>query len=210
MSSRAQSVREVSAVGATGAGYLVLSTWLGKQAVFIIAAALFWIVFVLVRVRRDRGALRAWGFTGKGFGRSARMLLPFAGVALAGTLVYGLLARTLIFSWRFFLLAAVYPLWGLVQQFLVVALLAANARKVPIAGWIVIPATALLFAAIHLPSVPLALIAGLMVGVTSFVYFRAGNILAAGIFHGLVATFAYFFVLGEDPLARLVGSGIWP
>ena len=42
---------------------------------------------------------------------------------------YGLLAGTLIFSWRFFLLLALYPAWGLVQQFLVVGLLAGNLRK---------------------------------------------------------------------------------
>jgi membrane protease YdiL (CAAX protease family) len=74
----------------------------------------------------------------------------------------------------------------------------------------VILATVLVFAAIHLPSVPLAVVAGFMVGATCFVYFRAGNLPAAGLFHGAVATFAYFFVLGEDPLGRLVQAGIWP
>ncbi len=206
-----QRTKEAAAVVATGAGHLVLTTWLHKQAVFIIAAALFWIGFVLVRVRRDRNAFRSWGFAWRGFGSSARMLAPFAAVALVGTLAYGLLARTLVFSWRFFLLMAVYPLWGLVQQFLVVGLLAAGVRRgTRLPEWVVILATVLVFAAIHLPSVPLAIVAGLMVGATSFVYFRAGNLPAVGIFHGAVATFAYFFVLGEDPLGRLIQGGIWP
>jgi len=206
-----QRAKEAAAVVATGAGHLVLSTWLHKQAVFIIAAALFWIGFVLVRLRRDREAFRRWGFGWKGFALSARMLAPFAALALVGTLVYGLLAHTLVFSWRFLLLLAVYPLWGLVQQFLVVGLLAANVRKgTRLPEWAVLLATVLVFAAIHLPSVPLAVVAGLMVGVTSFVYFRAGNLPAAGIFHGAVATFAYFFVLGEDPLGLLIKGGIWP
>ena len=205
------SAREAAAVVATGAGHLILATWLHKQAAFIIASALFWIGFVLVRVHRDPQVLRRWGFGWGGFWHSVRMLLPFTAVALVGTLGYGLLTGTLIFSWRLFLLAAVYPLWGLVQQFLVVGLLAANVRKgTRLPEWVIILATVLLFAAIHLPSIPLAIVAGLMVGATAFVYFRNGNLFALGIFHGVVATLAYFFVLGEDPLARLIRGGIWP
>ena len=139
------------------------------------------------------------------------MLLPFMAASLAGTLAYGLLIGTLIFSWRFFLLLAIYPLWGLVQQFLVVGLFAADIRKnsrVP--EWAIILGTAVLFAAIHLPSIPLVIVTGLMASITTFVYFRAGNIYALGLFHGWVATLSYFFLLGTDPLAEMVRAGIWP
>ena len=203
--------RDAAAVIGTGAGFLVLSTWLHRQLLFIFAAALFWFVFLLTRMRRDPSALREWGFRGPGFGRSARMLLPFACAALVVTAGYGLLAGTLLFSWRFFLLLALYPAWGLWQQFLIVGLFAGNLRKTGrLPDWLVIVVTALVFAAIHLPSIPLLIVAGLMTAITTGVYFETGNLYAIGLFHGWVATLAYFFVLGNDPLSELLRGGLWP
>ncbi len=167
------SLREAAAVVVTGAAHLVLTTWLNKQMAFTIAAILFWLVFVGVRVHRDRSVLRRWGFRKEGFWRSVRMLLPFGVVAIIATVGYGLLAGTLLFTWRFFLLLVLYPAWGLVQQFLVVGLLAGNLRKGGrLSPWVIIVAISLLFAAIHLPSIPLVVAAGLMVAVTVPVYFE--------------------------------------
>jgi hypothetical protein len=205
------SPREVAAVGATGTAHLVLTTWLNKQMVFTIGAILFWIGFVGVRVHRDRSVLRRWGFTGQGFWRSVVMLLPFGVAAVVATLGYGLLAGTLIFSWRFFLLLALYPAWGLVQQFLVVGLLAGNLRKDGrLPDGVIIPVIAVLFAAIHLPSIPLVIVAGVTVAITTSVYFKTGNLYALGLFHGWIAGLAYFFVLGHDPLDDLLRGGLWP
>ena len=202
---------EMAAVVITGAGHLVLTTWLGKQMVFTISAILFWICFVGVRVHRDPSVLRRWGFTREGFWQSVRMLLPFgvaAGLAMVG---YGLLARTWIFTWRIFLLLVLYPPWGLVQQFLVVGLFAGNLRKDGrLPEWTIILVVSLLFAAIHLPSIPLVVVAGLMAAVTTPVYFRTGNLYAPGLLHGWIGSIAYFFVLGSDPLADLLRGGIWP
>ena len=202
---------EVAAVVLTGAGHLILTTWLGKQMVFTISAILFWICFVGIRVHRDRSVLRRWGFRSEGFRQSVRMLLPFGVAAALAMVGYGLLAGTWIFTWRIFLLLVLYPPWGLVQQFLVVGLLAGNLRKDGrLPDWVIILVISLLFAAIHLPSIPLVVAAGLMVAVTVPVYFGAGNLYALGLFHGWIATLAYFFVLGIDPFTDLVRGGIWP
>jgi membrane protease YdiL (CAAX protease family) len=205
------SLWEMAAVVITGVGHLVLTTWLGKQMVFTITAILFWICFVGVRVHRDPSVLRRWGFTREGFWQSVRMLLPFgvaAGLAMAG---YGLLVGTWIFTWRIFLLFVLYPPWGLVQQFLVVGLLAGNLRKHGrLPEWAIILVVSVLFAAIHLPSIPLVIVAGLMAAVTTPVYFRTGNLYAPGLLHGWLGSIAYFFVLGSDPLAELIRGGIWP
>jgi hypothetical protein len=203
--------REAAAVIGTGGCYLVLTTWLHKQLLFILAAAAFWMVFLLIRMHRDPSALREWGLTGRGFGRSVRMLLPFAFAALVVTAGYGLLAGTLLFTWRLFLLLALYPAWGLWQQLLLVGLLAGNLRKDGrLPDWLIITVTVLLFAAIHLPSIPLVIVAGLMASITTGVYFETGNLYALGLFHGWVASLAYFFVLGSDPLSELARGGIWP
>ena len=202
---------EVAAVVLTGAGHLILTTWLGKQMVFTISAILFWICFVGIRVHRDRSVLRRWGFRSEGFRQSVRMLLPFGVTAALAMVGYGLLAGTWIFTWRIFLLLVLYPPWGLVQQFLVVGLLAGNLQKDGrLPEWAIIPVVSLLFAAIHLPSIPLVIIAGLMVAFAIPVYFRTGNLYALGLLHGCIGSLAYFFLLGSDPLADLVRGGIWP
>jgi hypothetical protein len=202
---------EVAAVIFTGAAHLVLTTWLRKQLIFTIAAILFWIAFVGIRVHRDRSAFRRWGFRADGLWRSVSMLLPYAAIMILATAGYGLLEGTMTLSWRFFLLLALYPAWGLVQQFLVVGLLAGNIRRDGrLSDGAIILVIALLFAAIHLPSIPLVIVAGVMAAITTSVYFKTGNLLALGLFHGLVASLAYFFVLGQDPLADLLRAGIWP
>ena len=205
------SPREVVAVVLTGVGHLILTTWLDKQMVFTISAILFWICFVGVRVHRDPSVLRRWGFRREGFWQSVRMLLPFGVVAVLAMVGYGLLAGTWLFTWRIFLLLVLYPPWGLVQQFLVVGLLAGNLRKDGrLPEWAIILVISLLFAAIHLPSIPLAIVAGLMVAFAIPAYFKAGNLYALGLLHGWVGSLAYFFVLGKDPLADLIRGGIWP
>ena len=139
------------------------------------------------------------------------MLLPCGVAAVVVMLGYGLLADTLIFSWRFFLLLALYPAWGLVQQFLVVGLLAGNLRRDGrLPEGVIIPVIAVLFAAIHLPSIPLVVVAGITAAITTSVYFKYGNLFPLGLFHGWIGSLAYFFVLGRDPLADLLRGGIWP
>ncbi len=207
----AASSREMAAVVLTGTGHLILTTWLGKQMVFTIAAILFWIGFVGVRVHRDPSVLCRWGFRREGFWQSVRMLLPFGVVAVVAMVGYGLLAGTLIFSWDLIILLVLYPPWGLIQQFLVVGLLAGNLRKDGrLPEWAIILVISLLFAAIHLPSIPLVIVAGLMAAVAIPVYFRTGNLYALGLLHGWIGSLAYFFVLGNDPLADLIRGGIWP
>ncbi len=207
----AASPREAAGVIVTGIVHLVLATWLDRQFLFILAAGASWIAFLTIRAHRDPSVLRAWGFTRRGFGRSLRLLAPFALVALLATAGYGLIAGTLLVTWRLFLLLAIYPAWGLVQQFLVVGLLAGALRnhgRLPDRA--IVAVTSLLFAAVHLPSIPLVVVAGLMGAITTSVYFQAGNLFALGLFHGWVASLAYFFVLGVDPLSALLGAGLWP
>ena len=199
------------AVIVTGVAHLVLATWLNRQLLFILAAGASWIAFLAIRAHRDPSALRDWGFTRRGFARSMRMLLPFVLVALLATAGYGLLAGTLLLTWRLFLLLALYPAWGLVQQFLVVGLFAAALRKLGrLPDWLIVAVTSLLFAAVHLPSIPLVIVTAFMGAIATSVYFQAGNLYALGLFHGWVASFTYFFVLGIDPLTALIGGGLWP
>jgi len=96
--------------------------------------------------------------------------------------------------------------WGLVQQFLVVALLARNLGETR--RGVAIAVAIILFAAVHLPSLPLAGL-GMAIGVYCTVsFFRTPNLWLLGLFHGWFATLVYVFVLQKDPWADVITAAL--
>lgn len=198
---------ELSAVVVTGLGQLLLAAWLGLHMPFIVAVCLLWLLYVLLRARRNPAVQSRWGFSRSGVAESIRLSAgPFVGGA-AFCVLFGLLAGTADLNLHIVPVLALYPLWGLVQQFLIVALLAGNLvaigrGRIPNAAAIVI--AAVLFAAVHAPNLPLVAATFVMGMITTFVYLKSGNIWFAGPFHGWIASLFYYFVLGDDPWLRLV------
>jgi hypothetical protein len=202
---------EIAFVLLTGLGNFLLARWLDRQLAYIAAACLFWTGFVVVRTVADSSILAEWGFSSRNFGRSLTLLLPATVMSLSGFVAYGMLTGNMVMHWNFVLIWLLYPFWGLVQQFLVVALLAGNIKKHSrIPEWGIVFMTALVFAAAHIPSVPLVVAAFFLAVVTTSVYFRTHNLWALGLFHGWFATGLYFFVLGQDPWKEVISTRLWP
>lgn len=202
---------ELLAVFLTGLAYFALEGWLGLHLVFIVGACLFWFGFVVVHARADAAVLAEWGFSRSGFRRSLGSLLPAAILATVCFVGIGLSRGDLLLHGHIVLIGLLYPAWGLVQQFLVVALVANNLRKhtrIP-ERWLVL-LTASLFAAAHAPSLPLTAAAFCLASITTTVYFRARNLWVLGLFHGWFATGLYFFALGRDPWKEVVLARLWP
>jgi hypothetical protein len=107
----------------------------------------------------------------------------------------------LIFNWHILPTLLLYPLWGFIQQFLIVGLVAGNLSDVDKFRrhrlWIIV-VTAIIFSVVHYPSV--MLMAGTFVLALVYVpsYLQHRNIWTLGLFHGWLACFFYFFVLGRD------------
>lgn len=205
MTEKNESRWEIAFVLLTGLGNLILADRLDLQLVYVVAASLFWTGFVLVRASSDPSAPADWGFTKRGFGRAVRLLTPFMILSVLGFAAYGRLTGSMILHWHIVPVLLLYPLWGLVQQFLVVALIAGNIRKhsrLPESVTVIL--TALLFAAAHASSPELTGAAFALALITATVYFRTGNLWAPGLFHGLFGTCLYFFVLGRDPLMEII------
>jgi hypothetical protein len=204
---------EFTAVVLTGAGQLIVAAWLGLHGPFITAASLFWLLYVTQRARSDPGNLHRWGFSRDGVEESVRMSAPPLLLGAAFCILFGLLTGTARVGWNIVPVLLLYPVWGLVQQFLVVALLAGNfvaigrGRVSQRAATLI---AALLFAAIHAPNLPLVAATFVMGLTTASIFFRTGTIWFAGPFHGWFATLFYYFVLGEDPWGRLVELLIAP
>ena len=202
---------EVTAVLLTGLGNALLADWLGWRLAFIAGACLFWTVFVVVRAARNSSVLAQWGFTTRGFGRSVRLLLPALVVSVVGFATFGLLNDRLIMNSHLFLICLLYPIWGLVQQFLVVALVADNIKKhIRLPDPAIVCLTARAFAAVHTPSPPLVVASFVLTLITTSVFFRNRNLYALGLFHGLFATGLYYFALGQDLWKEVIGAPLWP
>lgn len=202
---------ELLAVLLTGLAHFALDSWLGLHLVFIVGAILYWVGFVVVRARADAAALAEWGFSRSGCRRSLELLIPAAILATVCFVGIGLWRGDLLLHWHILLIGLLYPAWGLVQQFLVVALVANNLRKhtrIP-EQWLVV-LTASLFAAAHAPSLPLSAAAFCLASITTTVYLRARNLWVLGLFHGWFATGLYFLALGRDPWQEVVLARLWP
>jgi hypothetical protein len=140
-----------------------------------------------------------------------KLLAPIMLLTAFGFAAYGKFTGSMMLNRHILLICLLYPIWGLVQQFLIVALLAGNMKKhsrIPEAGIVLL--TALIFAGVHAPSIPLIGAAFILALVTTTVYFRERNLWALGIFHGWFATGLYFLVLGRDPWTLVISGRMWP
>ena len=116
---------EVAAVAATGVLHLVFQS-LGAKGLFIALASVSWIGYVVWRVWQDSSLWVKWGFQMKNL--SSAFVWPtvifVVGVSLMAW--YGLANGRVLWQGHVLFLLLLYPLWGILQQFLVQALGVAN------------------------------------------------------------------------------------
>lgn len=191
---------EMGAVVLTGVGHLAFSE-IGASYAFIPLAALGWGGYVYWRARTDPGFLGRAGFTGRNLGAAFRDASLVAAGSVALMAVVGAARGTLQLRWRTLPLVALYPAWGLVQQFLVQGLFARHLASAPGplgSPWMVTPVSAALFGAVHVPS--WALVAGTTALGTAFtpLYLRHRNLWPLGLYHGALGALYYDWVQGRN------------
>ncbi len=105
------------------------------------------------------------------------------------------------------ILLLLYPMWGVLQQFLVQALGVANLRNLfPSAGLgFVVLLGACLFSVAHFPEGWLMLATGIMGCAFIPCYFQHRNLWVLGVYHGWLGTFFYLWVLNQDPWIAAFG-----
>lgn len=202
---------EILAVIATGFGKLIFFNWLHLQFWFIMLASIFWIGYIIFRIRSDKVVLNRWGFRKEGLRESVRMITPLAIIALMLFILYGIRSGKMILSWHIFPSLFLYPLWGTIQQFLIMALVAGNLdtlNSIRIPRYLSILITAFTFGIVHFPYYLLISGTFVLAIIYALVYFKYRNLWVLGIFHGWLGSFFYFFVLGRDAWITFVGS-IW-
>ena len=194
---------EVGAVVATGLLFL-LFRYIRLQGVFVPVAASFWTGFVWHHARRDPSVLRTWGFRLDTFWPAFQGATAFSlPVAVVMALV-GASRGTLRCPPHAWILMTLYPIWGVVQQFLVQALLVRNLEgSLPRSGLFLLGSC--LFAIVHVPEAPLMLATFGLGLVYIPLYLRHRNLWPLGLYHGWLGTLFYLWVLGRDPWVETFG-----
>ena len=201
---RRRAALELTAVVATGGLHLLFESVLHAKAAFIVAAGIGWCSYLVWRVRREPEALEVWGLRGDNlapaFRRAALASVPCAGFLLCLTAILDHQIPLIPLAW----MLALYPFWGLVQQFLLQAIVASNIARVAGRRLPAVLIAATLFGVVHAPDWALC---GLTFGVGLIfipLWFWTPNILPLGLFHGWLGALAYLGVLGRDPWAEIL------
>lgn len=197
---------ELGAVVLTGAVFLVFENILDAKLPFIAAAAVGWLAYLATRWR-EPGQVRAWGFRTDTLRSALRINSVLVLVAAAGILGLGLALGRGFPSAGFYCLILVYPVWGLVQQFLLCPLLCGNLVRATGRPALAVAVSAALFGIAHAPDWPLVGLTAVAGVAWTWIWLRAPNLWVQGIAHGLLGALAYYEVLGRDPWAELFGGG---
>ncbi len=194
---------ELALVVALGAANVASELLPGTKTAVVAAGVVLWIVVLAAHLRADRGALRGWGLRADTLGRAAVPALLVGVPLLAAMAGWGAAAGRFPPPRGFVLILLLYPVWGVVQQFLLEAILWSNlAARLPRGA--AQPLAAALFALSHLPDWPLAALTFPFALLTIEHYRRWPNLWVLGVAQGLLGTFAYYFLLGRNPLIALL------
>ena len=197
---------ELGAVLLTALGKFVVMDWLNWRFIYVALAVIFWSVYVLKTYKKNPQALIRWGFTTHNFKTVAHKVLPFGIVAVGLFLILGTLRGTITLTWHIVPILITYPIWGVIQQYLVIALVGGNLQAGVTTSWQkwgAILITALLFSGVHYPNLWLmagTFILGIFYGV---LYLKHRNLYVFGLFHGWLGALFYYTVVGSDPFADI-------
>jgi uncharacterized protein len=199
---------EIIAVLATAIGKVIFMDVLEWRFPFIIIAMISWLTYIIIR-RRQPGTLSHWGFRVDNFVEAIRVLLPFAITAVVAFFLIGYFQETINLTWHILPILILYPLWGTIQQFLVISLVAGNLSDMNahrLSTVVIILLTAVLFGAVHYPFYWLMAGTFLLALFYAWVFLKVRNVFALGLFHGWLGGLFFYTVVNRDPFVEVFGK----
>jgi membrane protease YdiL (CAAX protease family) len=200
---------EITAVVLTGIGKLIFMDLLQWKLPFIIISIVGWGSYVIYQSRKVKGVLLYWGFRTDNFKEVTLRILPFGIVSIIAFIVIGHQRDTINISWHIIPILILYPIWGTIQQFLVIGLVAGNLRDLKesrINEPLIITLTAILFGLIHYPYYWLMFGTFVLALLYGFIYLRGRNVYVMGLFHGWLGGLFFYTVVNRDPFVEVFGK----
>jgi hypothetical protein len=173
--------------------------------VLIVGASLFWVGYVVVRAWRDPEVFRKWGFRSANLGPACVAAASVFAVFAAGLAIYAAVTGIFRFPPHTLVLMLLYPAWGVIQQFLTLAIVVGNLERVPGLGshrvvlWLL---GSVLFAVVHLYDPILAGGTLVLEMVIIPLYWRYRNLWPLGVLHGWLGALFYLWVRNMDMWER--------
>lgn len=199
---------EISAVILTALGKFFFMDYLNWRLPFITIAIILWSLYVFYRIRTKPGIAKYWGFRTDNFKKVAKVVLPFGAFALISFFAIGSYQHTINFTWHIIPIMVLYPLWGIIQQYLLIALTVGNLQgynsKVP--RRMIVLFSAVLFGLIHYPFGWLMAATFILAIFYGQIYLKDRNLYVLGIFHGWLGGLFYYTVLNRDPFIETFGQ----
>lgn len=187
----------------------IFSTAFGFSGPFVVGACVLWIAFLTWRAMREPRWLREWGLRFDGLAEAARVPLVFFLGATVALAIYAVLNGTLYFPLHAIFCFALYPIWGLVQQVLVLGVVVGNLEKFAYfrsRRVLLILLGAAIFGAVHLPEGVLVVGTTLLALLYVPHFLRYRSAIPLGVVHGWLGTIFYLWVLRRDPWLELFGA----
>lgn len=135
-----------------------------------------------------------------------RKILPVGVLSVIAFFAIGFYQNTINITWHIIPILILYPIWGVIQQFLLIALMVGNMGDLKgkhLNNWAIILFSALLFSSIHYPFIWLMIGTFFLAIFYGFIYLREKNIYALGLFHGWLGGLFYYTVVGRDPFLEM-------
>jgi hypothetical protein len=159
--------------------------------------------YVIYRLLHAPSLLTEWGFRRDNIRATLSLYVLFT--LIAGCLVYAHGAyydRTPV-PVSFWYLLALYPVWGIAQQFALQNFVARNLTTLLPNILVRAGATALIFSLSHAPSIELRIVTALAGFFFTLLYHYAPNLILLGISHGFLGALVFYLVLNQDQWAVL-------
>lgn len=197
-----QRVLEILAVIATALGKFIFMDYLNWRLPFVVIAVIGWSAYAIYRQKQTKAILKYWGFRTDTFNAAIKLMLPFGLLSILTFFIVGYFQGTINWTWHILPLLITYPIWGTIQQFLTISLIAGNLndlKRRKFSKLSIIFITAVLFSVVHFPSQWLMLGTFVLALFYGYVYLKIKNVYAMGLFHGWLGALFYYTVVNQDP-----------
>lgn len=200
---------ELIAIVLTVLGKFICMDVLEWRLPFVLTALVGWFTYLLFQIRRSPQLPKHWGFRKDTFVSVLKRVAPFGVVAVGLCFGIGYVRGSLHLSWHIIPLLFLYPIWGTIQHFLMMALVAGNLQDLNhkrLSPALIILLSGLFFGGIHFPHYDLMIGTTLLAWFYSYQYLKERNLYVLGIFHGWLGAVFYYTLTTRDPFLEMFGN----